>query len=63
MALLSHHQPRIGNGHAPPMHATPRIAPHPRLHSIPKRSRPDPGGSVQLTESVMLIHDGYDPVR
>lgn len=52
-------------GHAPPMHATPRIAPHPRLHSNPKpdRLRVDPSGSVQLTVSVMLPHNGYDPVR
>jgi len=45
------------------MHATPRIAPQPRLHSIPKCSRSDPSGLVQLTLSVMLTHDGYDPVR
>jgi hypothetical protein len=47
------------------MHATPRTAPHPQRHSIPKhdRLRDSSSGSVQLIVSTMLPHDGYDPVR
>ncbi len=46
-------------------HATPRTSPHSLSHSIPKyhRSPVEPSGSVQLTVSAMLPHDGYDPVR
>jgi hypothetical protein len=56
---------RIGTQLASLMHATPRTSPLRPQHSIPKydRSRTDSSGSVQLTVSAMLPHDGYDPVR
>ena len=59
------HPPRTGTHPASSMHATPRTSPHPQPDSIPKhnRSRVEPSGSVQLTVSAMLPHDGYDPVR
>jgi hypothetical protein len=47
------------------MLATPRFAQHSREHSIPKRDtlRDKSRGSVQPIVSVMLTHDGYDPIR